>query len=643
MAKNKVAPDFIPDDEAPEFISDADAPDFISDEDVPEENGGGGFFSGLGDLLEGYESYTGAPTRKSLVSLRHGENPFAAYAKQMGQPSQTAPTPTKVASEFGASEEALPPRTGGGLAGMLPFLFPEKVGMGMRDMPEHPRSGGISPADIASVPIALTASPDMLIAPAFRGAKGAIRGLRGLDEVGAIGSKIPKVKPPAPPPQEGLQAVDKLNIEQIKEAAKELGLPTFEGQLSADRFTQMLEGSLHKSPSPIGRVRQEKLRGALEKIRGGISESIPSLPADVSKFDVGSDVQKTLLKNIGEEKAPIGNLYDKIRESTQNIPVPLKSTAATSKSIGKTGKFSGPENAMLKEISQDVLKIDNVDDVKKLITKVNGRFPPGAATPNELNAVKKITRRLKALEEGTVIRQAKTMVKETGDPQVKDLVETLISDRRGANASWKEFMGNLSELSKGLGKGKIQRADQAEDFLKNIKVEKLVDRLSQKDNAGFLKFFSKKYPDQAQKIFAFQKDKILKLPNMIKDDKINIPKALGEIDKLSKEARELMFSPEQLRKFDLYKTYYQSLPPNFNPSDTNTAKEFLEIFKNPVSYLTRTGVDAGMLGLLKRKSVYSPEAFEKARKAGMAGAKATGKATSKTARIKALTMPRTEE
>lgn len=610
MAKNKVAPDFIPDDQAPDFISDSDAPDFISDKDMPTGDDSPGMIS---SLLSAYESIMGAPTRQALIAPAQGKNPLSAFKQQFGADPETAPSGEYVARSYGVSEKPISSvRVGMGLAGLLPGVL------------------GLSPADIVGAGIDLTASPDVIAGPAIRGA-GKIAGVvRGLDEIGAIGKSVPraaKMSIPAPSPA----TVEKLNIEAIRNAAKQLGVPTFEGQLGADKFTQRVEGILQDSPSIIGRSRQEKTRKAFEKIGNQLEASLPG--TDKSKFIVGSDVKEGILADLAKEREPISKLYESVKESAGNIQVPPMSKARISRNVDKLEKFSGPAKSLAERLSKDILVIENLDDIKKLKTTINRSLKPDAS-PAERELVTKVSRRLKALEENTVLKEAVKFSQETKDPSAKALIETLITDRKTADKSWRGFMGGLSELSKGLGKGQINDAYQAERFIKDLVPEQLVDRLSTQNNAGFVKFFANKYPERAKEVFSLQREKIL--GKATKGETVNIKQAVSAVDALSPEVRNLMFTPDQIKKFEAAKTYVGSWPKNFNPSETATKLDYLSFFKNPIDAISITGRDAGLNMLLKAKGVYSPEGFEAMKKAGMQTLPKIYKATAVGTRLKAL-------
>lgn len=610
MAKNKVAPDFIPDAEAPDFISDADAPDFIPDE--PEAPGM------ISRLLDAYESVMGAPARAGLMAPAQGKNPITAWKDQMGADPSTAPSGPMVAEAYGVSDKPISTvRVGGGLIGMVPGLL------------------GLSPADIVGSGIDLGASPDVAIGPAARGIGKAVgvagKGAAALGEVGAIGRSIPSAKKMMVKAPVGAETVEKLNIQAIRDSAKELGVPTFEGQLGADKFTQRVEGVLQDSPSIIGRARQEKTRKAFEKIGTQLEGALPG--TDKSKFMVGSDVKTGILSDIEKEREPLAKIYEALRESAQNIQVPPMSKGRISKNVEKLEKFSGPAKTLADRISKDILVLDNLDDVKRLKTTLNKSLTPGSSQA-ERELVTKVSRRLKALEENTVLREAVKFARESGDPQARALIETLITDRKTADKGWREFMGGISELSKGLGKGRINDAHQAERFINDMVPEQLVDRLSTQNNAGFVKFFAGKYPERAKEIFSLQREKIL--GRATKGEQVNIKQAVSAVDELSKEVKELMFTPEQLKKFEAAKTYVKSWPKNFNPSETATKLDYLSFFKNPIDAVSITARDAGLAALLKARGAYSPEGFEAMKRAGMAAVPKAQKTVSTATRIKAL-------
>lgn len=586
---------------------------YASGGSAPEEPGF------LSHMLERYDAYTGAPTRAGLVAARGGNNPISAAWEQMGKPAESAPTGKDVALAYGASNKPIIgadyPDLGTPGNSMLDVQPGELAAMNA-----IVKAGqNVSPADVYGTGVNMTASPDILAGPAIKGARYAAEGLRGLDEVGAIGRSVPKIAPivkdaeAAVKEGSALRSVPKPNAAEISSAAESLGVPTFEGQLAADKFSQRLEQLLQDSPSLSARGRQEKLRQALESVSGQTAQMVPA--SDLSKFEVGSDVKKSLLEQLAAEKKPISQLYDTLKESTQNIPVSDRSLQAISRNVQKLpeGQFLGPGKSLIERESQNIANIKTVDDVKRLRTQIRQSLGPTAST-QEKYAAAKIQQKLAALEEGTVVRQAKRLADETKDPRVGELVRSLVDDRKSADAQYKEFIGNVSELSQGLGKKRINSPADAERFIESLDSEKVADRLFQKNNSGFMQKFADKYPEQAQRVYGYQKSRIADIAT--KDGKLNVNTVLREVDKLPKEVQSLMFSKDELSKLKNVRTYMESLPAPGNPSGTNVMRDIGDMFTSPQKSMGLNARDLAARAMLNNKLALNEGALQAVREAG---------------------------
>lgn len=592
----------------------------------------------LSRALETYESYLPGPARAGLKAIPEGHNPVAAWWEQLGKPSNTAPTGEQVAAAYGASQKPL-------YSGQQ--MNPEDTGFTGQDLNDMYAAQNIlklSPAEIAGTGINLTADPLIAAGPMIRGGAKGLEFARGLGQVGAVGSEIPKaatLAEEAAAASKATASVPKVNEAEIKAAAESLGVPTFKGQLSADAFSQKLEQLLQQSNSLVGRNRQRNLGKALESIGAQTQELVPA--SDLSKLDVGTEAQSRILEQIAAEKKPISGLYETLKESTQNIPVSERSLKAVSRNVQKLpeGQFRGPGKSFIETQALNINDIKTVDDVKRLRTQLRGMLQ-GGASDGERSAAAKIMNKLKALEEGTVVRQAKQLAAETKDPRVGELVKSLINDRKSADSQYKEFIAKVSDLAEGLGKKRIKSPGDAERFISGLKEEQVVDRLFQKNGSSFMQSFQKNYPEVAEKIYAFQKARIATLAN--KTGKFNPKVVVKEVSDLPREVQELMFTKEELAKIKNVGTYLKNLPPQGNPSGTSVMQDLMEMLSSPRKAILHNARDFAALKQLESGTSLGETALNSARNAGAKAFRGAGRAAGKAkyispvraARLKAL-------
>jgi hypothetical protein len=224
------------------------------------------------------------------------------------------------------------------------------------------------------------------------------------------------------------------------------------------------------------------------------------------------------------------------------------------------------------------------------------------------------------MEEGTIVRAAETFAVETKDPTTKTLITSLIGERKNADIQYREFITNLDKLSQGLGKGRIRDASDAQRFLDGLNPEKVADRLFQKNNAGFMQFFQKKYPEQAKQIYDYQKSQIISKA-IDANKEIKLPVILREVNKLPKEVKNLMFTKDELSTIENASKYTNALPPHLNPSQTEITKQTLS-YLNPLELPGKAAMEArdlGILAYLKGSPKTLEEAIAQAKAASEAG------------------------
>jgi hypothetical protein len=539
-------------------------------------------------FLDFIDSVSGAPTRAGIV---HGPK---AFFSQFGRNPKGAPSAEETAASLGFSTE--------------PIELPKTIGF--EDAPPVK----VSPAEMAAIPVSMVADWTNLIplvGPALRGAKN----IGKLSQSGALGGKTLKQG------AETAQAaqVVRESAPEIKEVAKRLNVPVFEGQLYKDLFTQAAEGVLQTSPSHLARSRQNKLLRALESLQDQARSIVP--PSGVTAYEAGSGAKEAMLKQANEQKALFSKLYETIRESTQHIPVSERSRKAISRNVSRLPgtKFDlSPAKSLIEKVAGDINKIQTVDDIKLLRTELN-RALSQTASRAEYSAVGDISRRLKALEEGTVIRAAEIMARDTKDPAVKQMILSLIDTRRATDAQYREFMDGLSKLSKGMGKSKIKSSDDAIRFISGLDSEKIANRLFQKNNVEFMQFLKGKHPEQLNSIFQLQKSEILK--KVTTGDEINIKRLIKEVNNIPKEIKEMMFNASELNKLEDMGKYLYSMPPHLNPSKTAIAQEYLSFFRNPFAAATTNIRDAALRLYLSGKATTYEDAFNMAQKIAEKGKK----------------------
>jgi hypothetical protein len=533
----------------------------------------------IGNFLEALDTYTGAPARAGIGALWEGKNPISAAATQFGENPELAPTPRELAQKHNLSDKPI-------FQGDIPVTAADPEGIQALAMMKN-----LSNEDVGTAAYGVGADLTNLIpvvgqgakllkagATAAKGVKVASTAAKGGEAV-ADASKVAK----ATSSGEKIAALTgkKAHAAEIEEAAKLLDAPVLPGQTLKGKLLQNIDSILQNSPTFIGQKQREVADKGIDAVRGRLNEALENKSL-FSEADLGKDLKASIASRVMEENKPISELYNSIRESTTNIPLQENSLMAISRNVGKLkqARISPSSSAagIARRVQHEIPNLKTVDDVKEYRTLLRGEL--NKASDAERAVISNIDARLKALEEGTVTRVGKKMADDTSDPVFKEQAMKLIGERKSANQQYAQFREKLDRMGKKIGIGDKNGAASFVDRLGGVSDEKIARKLFDKDDSDFLKFMAEEFPDQTKNIFDTEKARILR--EATKDNVINPNKVLKEVENLSKEAQQLMFSPEQLQKIKAAKVYTESLPANANPSGTAFTQNLLTFSEKPV-------------------------------------------------------------
>ena len=470
--------------------------------------------------------------------------------------------------------------------------------------------GGMSGAGYSNAEDAGGVAKDAAIGTVMGGAIGA-----GAAKAGQMISRATAKAPAALAPKTPSLPVlnEKPNANQIRAAAKELGVDLTDAQLLDDGMMQKLSSLLQQSPTLVGQSRAGVVKKGIDAASRAAEESLEGASSN-TVVQVGEKVKGALASKIRDEKAPISQLYERLRESTQNMELSPKSLSAISRNMLKMREANlGGLKSMVGGVADDVLKLKTVDDVKFLRTQMRGGISP-TSSPAEKNAVGILDRKLKALEDATVLRTAKNFAFLTKDKVAGKEVMKLIDERRSADKAYAQFMEKLKDFSGVIKGGKVGTPESFVQKIEAMPEEELTKRLFARSNAKGLKFIKDNFPEEAGEIFGLEKTKLIQRHSK-RGEKLNAQGLVNELlddSKYGPEIRAMMFTPKQLERLKAAKTYFASLPANANPSQTAVANEILSFWGSPVKAAGMTARDLIIQGVLKSAQALDGPAVEKA-------------------------------
>lgn len=389
---------------------------------------------------------------------------------------------------------------------------------------------------------------------------------------------------------EGLQEL-KHNAPEIESAAKEIGAPLLESQVSASKHVQELDSVLLNSPlTPATYERQRLLKEGLDKSEAAVSEALGK-GSELTLAQTGDALKKSLAEKIQSQAKPVEDLYAALKQQGE-VPLAAKAVQDVGKEIETLeGVHKAPRSAsarLARNVSKDLENLTSVEDIRTYRKNLTREFNP------ETKFIKgRILEKLDGLEEASVLKAAES----APEAQKAGLLQ-LLETHSQAKKAYGTFKGKLEELGAALGKKKIHGKQDFLDFIDDLAPEKLASRLFTKNDSKFLQFFAKEFPEETQSLMNYQRSQVL--AHSVSDGSLDPKKALKAINKLSPEVREIMFSPDSIKKLKAADTYLESLPKNINPSGTSKAEAWRRFFEHPLSSVFQASRDVAAVAAIKQ-------------------------------------------
>ena len=372
----------------------------------------------------------------------------------------------------------------------------------------------------------------------------------------------------------------KPNANEIAQAANVIGAPALEGMLSDNPWIQKAEDALQNGAPTYPAMQRGR---QWDQVFNAIDSTVKDILGEgsaYSKAELGQVFQSSLTDQIAKQAEPISALYNELKKTTQAIPLSEKSAPAIARAIENLQEVrispSSPEGSLARRVINEIGNLKTVDDVKAYKSILNRSISPTASSGEKYMAGV-LSDKLTDLENNSITSYAQNVMK---TPQASDKIVNLMAQREAANAAYKPFIQNLQTLAEQLGKRRISGASDAINFIRErLTPEEVVNKLFSKNDSGFMKFFSEKYPDEMKLMQDFQKQGIQDAATQ--NGEFSSQKALKQINKLSPEIQKSLFSAEELQKINAAQIVSDSIPKNFNPSGTSGMNAFRSFFEHP--------------------------------------------------------------
>lgn len=352
-----------------------------------------------------------------------------------------------------------------------------------------------------------------------------------------------------------------------------------------------------------------KIMGAIEKVQNDASEAVaaslnmhPSQIAEYSENEAGHDLLGAFKKEYAEKYGPMQEAYAKRKAEAATISIPDDARLEQYEKLIVNGMekvgTDSPYYGLYHEYGNRMLARDTVGGLDQVITEINNRVKglKVGGDYNTINALNDIKRSMQDLQENQIVQQSANLEKQ-GVEYGSALGRDLNRERADLTAQYRNFAEMSEELSNHVGAGNFYGAKTLEGKLENkVTAEALLNKFSFKNNADFIPFLQKNFPETLAEVQQNELKRLLK-PAFLSakgENAININKLNDILDKNlagKKEYIEQLLSPEAIQKIRAAKTLVDSIP---SPKDSGTPGGLAKLLKNmPASALAGIGMIMG--------------------------------------------------
>lgn len=360
-------------------------------------------------------------------------------------------------------------------------------------------------------------------------------------------------------------ALAKQNKEQIIAAADRLGIKVTPGMLDDTGFVERLESVLAKSPSLLGQRINRAQKQAYSRLQDVVSEATNDATA-LTEYEVGERVKSGISSKLGERLDPVSALFDQVRESTRHIPISQKSKDAIIRNIQNTDEYILTGGGKANQYIEMLGRAQNADQVKTMMTMLNSDIQ--AAQGAERQVLQSVKNKFANLEENSVMRAAIAQAREGGmnASTGKKIGADIVNDLRDARNQYRQIKSDISDINMDARLGKNYGPSSFLDTVEKLPSEKMQQRFFNTDNQRQLQNLAKNFPDEFELL---RQGKLRDIADSAigEQGKTSVKKFLNQVDKLSPEAKEIVFRGNG-QIIDDVLTLNNSLPRNFNPSGT---------------------------------------------------------------------------
>lgn len=366
-------------------------------------------------------------------------------------------------------------------------------------------------------------------------------------------------------------SVDNITNEKISNAIKEkfkrAGREDFAengiGAASDNWMFRMNESSLRKQPTIFGNKVREKYDVLYDELNKDAKNLIGNVDLDKAASDYASDIKAKTLSKLDSLEAQSKSYYEKLGDKLSDIPVnsdDFKDVIDSLKSKKYIGLFN--TNKYFDQLADAASNVTNLDELKQLRTVY------GKTLKNRFGS-----------EDYQIIQDIYSSLTDKRDSLIKETAKSIGGDVSKNLSKADDFYKEINKQSMEVGEALGLKNKGYRDFKEKIsKIDdyKLRNKiLSQSDKSKLDKI--KAFSPDAYEDARSSKLRDLFYKSLDGQSEFNGKKFVNNVLKDEKH-KYLMFGDQSTEEISLLADIFNKIPAPINPSDTNTAEQFLNLF-----------------------------------------------------------------
>lgn len=373
----------------------------------------------------------------------------------------------------------------------------------------------------------------------------------------------------------------KLNVNDIKAAAYDLGVEPTPAMLSSKDFIQKTEQSGIEGAGLVWEPIRKQRQDIYQKSSKVLKESLDGA-ANETKFEIGESVKKFFLDILDDIIAATESAYSKVSPDFKKISLPEKSKLSYIKRF-RDNPYNAIEGSAIaghyKQIAGSLERAQTLEQLKLVISDVGERINTAkvSGAGETMRELISIQNKLKTFEENSIKRAAVDNARNSKEGM--EVFKEFYNDLKAAKAENRNLYSVIESIKEASGIKKRMTPRLFKEMIDDLDGAELVNKLWKENNVTKMRGLSEMFPEQFQKLASLRKQDILQ--KSMDGDMLSIGKFLRETDKMSPEFKTMLFGENGVRNIKSVRTLFRANPKVLNPSGTQVMRSFQELI-NPI-------------------------------------------------------------